>query len=215
MKRWIKKLIKLSIALGVLSLALIFFANYTIEKQAKGKVFDSVQQIPNNKVGLVLGTSKLLSNGNKNLYFIYRINAVAELYKAGKIQYVLVSGDNGVKSYDEPTDFKEALIQKGIPEDKIYLDYAGFRTLDSVVRAKEIFGQEELTFISQEFHNERAIYIAHKNNMKAIGYNAKEVSPRYGLRVQLREYLARVKVFIDLIFGVEPKFLGDKIEIAL
>ena len=110
-------------------------------------------------------------------------------------------------------DFKEELVKRGIPEDRIFLDYAGFRTLDSVIRAKEIFGQEEITIISQEFHNERAIYLAGKNDIEAVGFNARDVSRRYGLKVQLREYLARTKVFLDILFEVEPKFLGEKIEI--
>jgi len=176
-------------------------------------VFSNPANIEKNKVGLVLGTAKYLKSGRLNLYFKYRIDATTKLYKAGKIDFVLVSGDNGNTEYDEPTDFKEALIEKGIPAEKIYLDYAGFRTLDSVVRAKEIFGQEKITIISQQFHNERAIYLAKKKGIEAVGFNAKDVSGRYGLRVRLREYLARTKVFIDILLRVKPKFLGDKIEI--
>jgi SanA protein len=136
-----------------------------------------------------------------------------KLYKAGKIDFVLVSGDNGNKQYDEPTDFKDELVANGIPENKIFLDYAGFRTLDSVVRAKKVFGQNSLTFISQEFHNERAIYLAQVNDIKAVGFNAQDASLRYGIRVKIREYFSRTKVFIDILFRVQPKFLGDPIEI--
>lgn len=156
----------------------------------------------------------MLSNGMLNFYFKYRVEAVTELYKHGKIEFVLVSGDNGNKEYDEPTDFKNELIKNGIPASKIYLDYAGFRTLDSVVRAKKIFGLEKITIISQQFHNERAIYLAEKNNILAIGYNAKDLDGRYGARVKAREYLARTKVFLDLLFGVKPKYLGEQIEIG-
>jgi len=192
---------------------LILISNYSIEKYAKGKTYSKIDEIPFNKVGLVLGTARLLKNGNVNLYFKYRIEATVKLYRSGKIDFVLISGDNGNKDYDEPTDFKNELIKRGIPEQKIYLDYAGFRTLDSVVRAKEIFGQESLTFISQEFHNERAIYLGKLKGIKAIGFNARNVSLQYGLKIRIREYLARVKVFLDVIFGVDPKFLGNKIEI--
>jgi SanA protein len=191
----------------------ILFANYSIGKSAESKVFSDTSNIEKNKVGLVLGTAKYLKSGYLNLYFKYRIDATVKLYKAGKIEFVLVSGDNGNTEYDEPTDFKEALIERGIPADKIYLDYAGFRTLDSVVRAKEIFGQEKITIISQQFHNERAIFLAEKKGIDALGFNAQDVSGRYGLRVRLREYLARTKVFIDILLRVKPKFLGDKIEI--
>ena len=141
------------------------------------------------------------------------MDATVALYKAGKIDYVIVSGDNSTKEYDEPSTFKEDLIKGGIPEGRIYLDYAGFRTLDSVVRVKEIFGQESVIIISQQFHNERAIYLAEHYDIKAIGYNAKNVSKHYGFKTNLREYLARTKVFIDILLGVQPKFLGEKIDI--
>jgi SanA protein len=208
-----KKRVYLILLLLILPLILILVSNYSVEKNAQNKTYSDSSKIQKNKVGLVLGTSKKLKNGRINLYFKYRINATVELYKKGKIDFILISGDNGNKDYDEPTDFKNELIKKGIPENKIYLDYAGFRTLDSVVRSKEIFGQENITIISQKFHNERAIYLAENNGIKAIGFNAKDVSGRYGLRVKAREYLARTKVFVDILFSVKPKFLGDKIEI--
>lgn len=189
----------------------VLFANIFIEISTRGKVFSDTDKIEKNKVGLVLGTAKLLKNGNINLYFKYRIDATVKLYQAGKIEFVLVSGDNGNKEYDEPTDFKEELVRRGIPARKIYLDYAGFRTLDSVVRAKKIFGQDKLTFISQQFHNERAVFLAQRKGIDAIGFNARDVSGRYGLKVKIREYLARTKAFIDIVLRVKPKFLGDKV----
>lgn len=208
-----KKLIKIILGIGALLLAVIFIANYSIESNSEGKIYIEATNIPKNKVGLLLGTSKLLVNGRINLYYKYRVEAAVKLYKAGKIDFVLVSGDNSSIDNDEPTDFKNDLIKGGIPEDRIILDYAGFRTLDSVIRAKEIFGQDSITVISQEFHNERAIYLAEKNGIKAVGYNANSVSGSYGYKVKLREYLARTKVFIDIILNVQPKFLGEKIEI--
>ncbi|GAA3520117.1 ElyC/SanA/YdcF family protein [Aquimarina addita] len=203
----------LLILIFIMPAILVFTTNYSIEKNAENKTFSNSSEIKKNKVGLVLGTSKFLKNGSINLYFKYRINATFELYKEGKIDFVLVSGDNGNKNYDEPTDFKNELIKKGIPENRIFLDYAGFRTLDSVVRAKEIFGQISITIISQKFHNERAIYLAEKNGISAIGFNARDLSGKYGIKTRIREYFARTKVFLDLMFGVEPKFLGNKIEI--
>ncbi|MEZ7887294.1 MAG: ElyC/SanA/YdcF family protein [Flavobacteriales bacterium] len=194
-------------------LLIIFISNYSIEKYAVDKTYSDSSKIKKNKVGLVLGTVKMLNNGMINLYFKYRIEATVELYKKGKIDFVLISGDNGNKNYDEPTDFKNELIANGIPENKIFLDYAGFRTLDSVVRCKEIFGQNSITIISQQFHNERAIYLAKNNEIEAVGFNARDVSGRYGLKVKVREYLARTKVFVDILLGVKPKFLGEKIEI--
>lgn len=197
----------------VFALLSIYIANKVIVSNAKHKLYSSVNDIPHNKVGLLLGTVKYLQNGYINLYYKYRVNATVALYKSGKIDYVLVSGDNGSKGYDEPTDFKNDLIKAGIPENNIFLDYAGFRTLDSVVRAKEIFGQNSITIISQAFHNERAIYLAEHFGIKAVGYNAKEVLGQLAFKVNKREYLARVKVFVDILLNKKPKFLGEQIEI--
>ncbi|WP_044211081.1 vancomycin high temperature exclusion protein [Flammeovirga sp. OC4] len=193
--------------IGILLLTLttilvVFGSNYAIEKNAENKTFSNSSKIEKNKVGLVLGTSKVLKNGRINLYFTYRINATVELFQKGKIDFVLVSGDNGNENYDEPTDFKEALIKKGIPAHKIFLDYAGFRTLDSVVRAKEIFGQHEITIISQKFHNERAIYLAEKNGISAVGFNAKDLTGKYGIKTRIREYFARTKAYLDVLLGI-------------
>ncbi len=210
MKKRILSILFVGISLLLLS---VFIPNYIIKKNASDKIYTDVKSIKKNKVGLLLGTSKLLASGRINLYYQFRVDAAVALYKAGKIDFILVSGDNSTVDNDEPTDFKNDLMKNGVPEEKIFLDYAGFRTLDSVVRAKEIFGQSKITIISQKFHNERAIYLAEKYDISAVGFNAKDVSGRYGFKVQLREYLARTKVFVDLVFGVKPKFLGKKIVI--
>ena len=191
----------------------IFYCNYYIIQQANPYCYSSVEKIPHNKVGLLLGTSKYIRNGTINLFYQNRINATVELFKAGKIDYVLVSGDNGHSSYDEPTTFKKDLVLKGIPANKIYLDYAGFRTLDSVIRCKEIFGQNSITIISQLFHNERAVYLAKKHKINAIAFNAYSVPEKYAVKVKIREYFARSKAVIDIIIGKKPKFLGEKISI--
>jgi len=143
----------------MLPVALILICNFIINSSAAGKTFSHVEEIPKNKVGLVLGTSKKLSDGRPNLYYSYRIKATVALFKAKKIEFVLVSGDNATQYYNEPTTIKKDLITEGIPEEKIFLDYAGFRTLDSMVRAKEVFGLKKATVISQKFHNQRAIYL--------------------------------------------------------
>lgn len=209
----LKKMFKIFLFASLITSVVIFIANKVIVKNAKEKLYNSHVDIPKNKVGLVLGTVKFLANGRVNLYYKFRIDATVQLFRNRKIDFIIVSGDNGSEVYDEPTDFKNDLIKAGIPENKIFLDYAGFRTLDSMVRVKEIFDQDAVTVISQQFHNERAIYLAEHFNVKAIAFNAKDVSGRYGLKVHLREYLARVKVFIDILFRVQPKFLGEKIEI--
>ncbi len=165
------------------------------------------------RVGLLLGTSQFLKTGEINLYFKYRVQAAYDLYASGKIEKILISGDNSKKDYNEPEDMKLALMALGIPENDIHLDFAGFRTLDSVIRAHKVFGQNKFTLISQKFHNERALYIAQRLGLKAVAYNAQDVNINRGFKTQLREKLARVKVFLDFIFGKKPKYLGETIEI--
>ena len=210
-----RKTIIISLAIIVLlSAGLTIFADKIIDNKSKNYLYSDVIKIPENKVGILLGTSKYLRNGQINLYYKYRIEAAIALYKAGKIRYIVVSGDNSRKTYDEPTQMKSDLVANGVPENAIYLDYAGFRTWDSMVRMKEIFSQSSFTVISQRFHNERAIYLAHRYGLNAVGFNAKEVEKYYGFKTNLREKLARVKVFVDFFTNKKPKFLGEKIEIG-
>jgi len=214
MKIKTKKILMWILLLGVvISVVFVVCANYRIDKQTEKSVFGDIESIPENKVGLLLGTSKLLKSGQLNPYFINRIIAAEELFKSGKIQNILISGDNSRKDYNEPQDMKDELIKRGIPEEKIYLDYAGFRTFDSVYRMNAIFGQNSFTIISQKFHNQRAIYIANALGLNAVGYNAKDVDTYSGSKTKLREKFARVKVFIDLLINKKPKFLGEKIVI--
>lgn len=185
-----------------------------VEEISETKTYDSADQLPNKKVALVLGTSKANRNGYMNPYFTYRMHAVAELYRLGKIKYVLVSGDNGQVGYDEASDMKAYLIELGVPEDKIYMDFAGFSTLDSIVRCNEVFLESDIVIVSQEFHNERAVFLSQFKGMEAVAYNAKDVNKRYGLPVLVREKFARVKAVIDLVFHMNPKYLGPTITIG-
>ncbi|OCA68650.1 hypothetical protein BBI01_19315 [Chryseobacterium artocarpi] len=211
MKKIIKNIFKIFLLLLVAGIIFIAWANYSIKKESSEFVSYNVADVPETKVALLLGTGKNLNNGMPNAYFYNRIKAASDLYKSGKIQYIIVSGDNSTKDYNEPEDMQMELTKQGIPQDKIILDHAGFRTLDSVVRAKDIFGQTKLVIISQKFHNERAVFLAKENGMEAFGYNAEDVNKYAGLKTNLREYLAKAKAYWDLLFGVEPKFGGEKI----
>jgi SanA protein len=212
-RNWSKIIKRTAIFSFLFGLFWFFGANWAIKSNAEGKIFDQVSDCPKVKVALVLGTSRTLKYGNDNLYFSYRIKAAVELYRAGKVEYILVSGDNGITTYDEPTDMKIALIAAGIPANKIFLDYAGFRTLDSMERALKVFGQKEVIVVSQQFHNERAIYLGEHFGMTVYGYNAKDVAKMGGFRTKVRERFARMKVFWDILFGVDSKFLGEAVEI--
>jgi SanA protein len=197
----------------IIVLFVTIWTNNEIVKASENYITDDIEKVEANNVGLLLGTSKKVKSGRDNQYFFNRIDATVDLYKKGKIKNVIISGDHGRKDYNEPEDMKSELIKGGIPDSVIYLDYAGFRTLDAVIRAKEIFGQHSFLVISQKFHNERAVFIARKLGINAFGYNAKEVGKLYGFRTKLREFFARDKVFFDLFFGVKAKFLGEKIMI--
>jgi SanA protein len=201
------------IALIIFGTGILVLCNKIISSKAEKYIYKSINEIPYNKVGLLLGTSKFNQSGQSNLYFYYRIHAAVVLYKAGKIKYIIVSGDNRTLSYNEPITMKKELLKNGIPSEVIFLDYAGFRTFDSIIRCFEVFGQKSFTIISQGFHLERAVFIAHWYGIGAIGYEARDVNYLQGLSTQTREYFARVKVFLDFFTGEKPKFLGKKIEI--
>ena len=207
------KLYKWALLLSPFVLFAIICLDTYVLLETENQTFQSTEEIPHNRVGLVLGTSKFMAYGDINLYYLYRIKAAEELFKAGKIDFILVSGDNGRIGYNEPLLFKKDLILLGIPEEKIVLDYAGFSTLDSVLRAQKIFGLNSFTVISQRFHNERAIFLAKQKGIAAIGFNAETVAGKYSVKTELREYLARTKACLDILFDSQPKYLGEKIAI--
>jgi SanA protein len=201
-------------ALGIWGVTLlVLVADEIVQNAAASLTYDQIQEVPPNRVGLLLGTSKYTTTKYRNRYFTYRIDAAEKLFKAGKIDFILISGDNATMEYNEPKMMEKDLLERGIPKERIFLDYAGFRTLDSVIRAWKVFGQKRFTVISQKFHNERSIYIAKKNGLQAIGFNAQDVTISYGFKTKLRERFARVKVLLDMLFDVEPKFLGEPIEV--
>lgn len=211
-----KKLVKrFIIVLFLLVFSWFAYANWVIPSNAENKLFNRVSECPEAPVALVLGTSRHTKNGNENRYFNYRIDAAVKLFRAGKIKHILVSGDNSQKNYDEPTDMKNALIAAGIPSSKITLDYAGFRTLDSMERALKVFGQKKVIVVSQQFHNERAIYLGEHFGMTVYGFNALDVQKNYSFKTKLREKFARMKVFWDIAFGIDSKFLGKPVKIEL
>ena len=190
------------------------YANIRVEKAANERIYTSVDAIPYNKVALLLGTNPLNKWGRPNSYFTNRIKTASELFHAGKVDYIIASGDNHTKDYDEPTAMRDSLMAHGVPEDRIILDFAGFRTLDSVVRAKEIFGCDSLTIISQADHNARALYLAEANGIEAVAVSAPLRAGRWvRTRLAIREWLARDKMMLDIWFGKQPHFLGERIEI--
>jgi len=219
--RWLRAR-RISLAFGTTVLvaaatALVVCADRACNRAANGRLFSSLTAVPEREVGLVLGTSKETRRGKANLHFNQRIEAAAALYRAGKVRHLLVSGDNHIASYDEPDDMRAALIAAGVPASSITCDYAGFRTLDSVVRAKEVFGLSQCMIISEDFHCPRALWIAQQHGLDAIAFAAPDVSLKgWSLRADVREQLARSWCAVDMyVLHRGPRFLGKKEPILL
>lgn len=211
--RWLKRFVLWT----PLLLALIVIAcNVWIVKSTEGKVYSDLALLPEHRIALVLGTSYRSAGGGPNPFFQKRIEMAATLYSMGKIDHFILSGDNSTRYYNEPVEMKKALIRKGVPASAITLDYAGLRTLDSVVRSKKIFGQNKITIITQPFHSYRALFISRYYDMDAVAMVADDPELEQTLKVRFREYLARTKAVLDLyIFKTDPRFLGEKQEIII
>ena len=210
-----RKLFTSVVTIVILTFLFLVITNIWIVQSTKNHVFNSISNLPVNDVALVLGTSKRLSSGHPNPYFENRITAAEQLYRSGKVKHIIVSGDNRTIYYNEPIDMKNALIERGIPEEDITLDYAGIRTLDSVIRCKKIFGQNNITIITQKFHAYRALFISRYYEVDAEAYAAGNLLNK-SLKVLFREFFARPKAVIDLyITHKQPRFLGEKEHIEI
>jgi SanA protein len=210
-----KNSLKVSIYTILSLAAVIILANIWVVYSVADKVFDELEQVEARDVALVLGTSRSINGRDENPFFTYRIQAAAQLFFAGKVKHIIVSGDNSSQYYNEPRDMRKALIKLGVPAECITMDFAGLRTLDSVVRCKKIFQQKRFIIVSQGFHNYRALFIAQQHNIDAIAFNAKYPKSASN-KVIYREYLARPKALLDIYcFDTQPKFLGDKVNIDL
>lgn len=198
---------------AIICLITVLLCDYLVRSNAEGKLYTNVDEIPETEVGLLLGTTPQTRIGRRqNQFFKFRIDGAEALYKAGKIKKILISGDdNSLDGINEVEVMKDTLVQRGVPEECFILDGKGYRTLDAVVRASKRYGFDSYTVISQQFHNERAIYLA-EHLTKAhdlVGYNAKDATSNMAMMTYIREYLARVKVFVDLLTGKQPKVFFD------
>jgi len=198
---------------GILGVgALIMCAEIYVSNAASGHLYDAVDDLPKRKAAIVLGCSPLLVDGRNNVFFTSRMDAAAEVWNAGKVEILILSGANSEKYYNEPREMYQALVERGVPGDRLVLDYAGFRTLDSMVRAEKVFGQNGFIVISQPFHNQRAVAIARHFDYDSVGYNADAVTGTASIRTPIRERFARVKVLLDLfVLDKQPKFLGEPV----
>lgn len=208
MKKWLKWV---CIGVPVTGILLFILCNIWVVGSTKSSVYSDNNKLPDHRVALVLGTSNKTTSGTPNQFFEKRMDTAAELYKMGKIDHFILSGDNRSRFYNEPLEMQKALVGRGVPAKAINLDYAGLRTLDSVVRCKEIFGQNEIIIITQPFHSYRALFISNFYEMDAVAMVASDPGLEISFKVRIREYFARTKAVLDLyVLKTEPRHLGKK-----
>jgi len=216
----VRRLALAFVALAVLAVAAMAGCWALIETSSASRIYASVDDLKPARAGLVLGSAKLVRNYVSNPFFRNRIEAAAALYKAGKVEYLIVSGNQARGGrprggYDEPADMRDALIAFGVPAARIYRDYAGFRTLDSIVRAKQVFGQDRVIVVSQSFHLARALFLAGRKGLDDDGFAAKDPPLRFGVRTRMREIAARVLALVDVAVGAEPRYLGQRVQLGV
>jgi SanA protein len=215
MPRWLKRMLIGLGALAVLAIVLVIAGDWWVGHAAAPFVFTRLQDLPSAPVALVLGTARE-TNGHPNAFYTARLVAAADLFHHRKVRAILVSGDNSRPDYDEPGAMKADLVRRGVPARYVTCDFAGFRTLDSVVRASEVFGQRRFIVVSQRFHVERAVFLARGYGLEAFGFAASDVGGPAGRAVRAREVLARCQALLDSwVLGTRPRFLGEPVAVPL
>lgn len=212
-----RKRILLTALLSALALVLVLAVSEGITHlMARGHCHDDLQSCPENRIGLVLGCSKMVGRW-PNRFFTGRMDAAAELWHAGKLRCIIVSGDNRTRYYNEPRDMKEALVARGVPADVIVEDFAGLCTYDSVVRARHVFGAEGILIVSQPDHVRRAVAIARCKGMDAEGYGAPLELGTLSSRIRscVRERGARLAMLYDLLTHRSPTHMGQRIALPV
>ncbi|AKJ43856.1 outer membrane permeability protein SanA [Pragia fontium] len=208
----LKRLIYSLLAVLALLLGTALLLDRWISWHTAPYVYENIEELPASQVGVVLGTSKYVRTGVINQYYRFRIQGALNLYNSGKINYLLLSGDNALLSYNEPITMRKDFMKAGVPASDIVLDYAGFRTLDSIIRTRKVFDTNGFTIITQRFHCERALFIAMHSGIKAQCYAVP--SPKNMFMVRAREVVARLGALTDLyILKREPRFLGPMVPI--
>jgi SanA protein len=209
-----RRTVVLAIVAGAaVPLVLVAIANAIVLLGGRGSV-DRPEDAPRAQVALVLG-AQVRPDGTMSDMLADRVTVAARLYKAGKVDRVLVSGDHGRVGYDEPNTMKRALVQAGVPADDVFTDHAGFDTRDSVVRARNVFQVDSALIVTQGFHAPRAVWLAGRAGLDAHGVTADlRDYGRQGQKSQVRETLARVKAVGSATIARDPRFLGPPIPIT-
>jgi SanA protein len=201
-------------AVALMAGALAWYAERRLDRAAEAKSFSDVGKVPAVDVALVLGTAPIGPEGGPNRYFVYRLDAAAALYKAGKAKYFIVSGTREGR-YDEPTAMRAGLIERGVPAEAIYRDFGGDRTLDSIVRARRVYGQTRLVIVSQRFHLARALFLALHEGIDARGFEARDVDQPYSIFTELRRYPSAMRAYWDVWNGMRAEEVGKPIRIGV
>ncbi len=210
--RFLFRFVLLAVAAVVL---VVVGAEVAVDVAAHGRNFTKVENVPHRTAAVVLGTAKFIPGGNENLHYRYRIDAAAKLFAAGRVDYVIVSGNGVEPDYDEPASMREDLIERGVPAARIYRDDAGLRTLDSVVRAADVFGAGDAVVVSQPEHNKRAIFIGRMRGQDVVGFSAKPVSFSVDPKTAIRERLARVLALLDVtVLDKQPERVGGTVTLG-
>lgn len=197
------------------TLLIIIACNCWLLAANRARISAASTDVPARTVALVLGTAPRVGQW-KNLFFEGRMDAAAQLWRAGKARHLLVSGDNSRHDYDEPTAMRDALIARGVPARAITLDYAGFRTLDSLVRAREVFGLRDIIVITDRWHQPRALFLAAAAGLDALGVSSADLPWSMSGKTRVREWLSRVKAVADVcILRTKPKFLGEPVALPV
>lgn len=190
----------------------VVLCNRWVINSTDAYLYTNYALLPENDVGIVLGTSSYTREGESNPQFNERLRAAAELYRLGKVKHLIVSGSNPSENYNEPKRMRQQLVKAGVPEKAITMDFAGFRTLDSLARAQHVFAVNRCTIITQRYHAYRAVFLGKKLGMRVAAFVA-PAGPNqdYGRRNPPREIAARVKAVLDLfVLRTKPKFLGQQ-----
>jgi SanA protein len=180
-----------AVALAVSLIA--WLAERQLHRTAEAVSFADPAKVPAADVVLVLGTAPIGPEGGPNRYFVYRLDAAAALWKLGKAKFFIVSG-----SGEEPSAMRAGLIERGVPAQAIYRDPAGYRTWDSVLRARDVYGQKRMIIVSQRFHLDRALFIARHEGIDAIGLAARNVDTPYSIFTELRRYPSALRAYYDV-----------------
>lgn len=189
---------------------LAWLAEWRLDRLAEAASFNDVARVPAVETTLLLGTAPIGPEGGPNVYFVRRLDAAAALWKAGKTKFFIVSG-----SGEEPAAMRDGLVARGVPADVIYRDPAGYRTWDSVLRARDVYGQKRLLIVSQRFHLSRALFLARHAGIEAWGFEARDVDTPYSVFTKMRRYPSALRAWVDVWTGASARASGAPVKIGV